>query len=57
MSLTAPLGALAKLVYDRTRPVGSSDEDGVIVASGFLGGESIVGVAVALMSVLSGLFG
>jgi uncharacterized oligopeptide transporter (OPT) family protein len=57
MSLSAPIGALAKVAYDRLRPEGSSDEDGVIVASGLLGGESIVGVVVALMSVATGLFG
>jgi uncharacterized oligopeptide transporter (OPT) family protein len=57
MSLSAPIGALAKVAYDRLRPKDSSDEDGVIVASGLLGGESIVGVVVALMSVATGLFG
>ena len=33
------------------------DESGIIIASGVLGGESIVGVIIALMSVAEGLFG
>lgn len=56
MSLTAPLGALAKLVYDRVRH-GKDDDDGIVMASGLLGGESIVGVIIALATVLSGLGG
>ena len=54
LSLAAPIGALAKLVYDRLRR-GASDDDGIIVASGLLGGESIVGVVIALVAVVSGL--
>lgn len=60
MSLTATLGAVAKWAYDRAcaaRGVGDSEERGVVVASGVLGGESIVGVAIALANVLSGLAG
>ncbi len=56
MSLTAPLGALAKLVYDRVHH-GKDDDDGIVMASGLLGGESIVGVIIALATVLSGLGG
>lgn len=56
LSLTAPIGALAKLLYDRT--AGKSDQDdGIVVASGLLGGESIVGVIVALVSVIAGIVG
>lgn len=65
MSLTAAVGALIKAVYDR---VGSRrgdaaeaetthEESGIIVASGILGGESIVGVVIALISVASGMLG
>ena len=60
MSLTATLGAVAKWAYDRAcaaRGVSDSEERGVVVASGVLGGESIVGVAIALANVLSGLAG
>ncbi len=63
MSLTAPVGALAKLVLDRLR-AGREDEadselshedNGIVVASGLLGGESIVGVLIALSAVLSSI--
>ena len=60
MSLAAPIGALIKVVYDRTVHADDNpqnDEDGIIVASGLLGGESIVGVIIALATVVSGLAG
>ncbi len=60
MSLTAALGAGVKWVYERAcsaRGVEDSEEKGVVVASGVLGGESIVGVIIALASVVSGLSG
>ncbi|MBM6774333.1 OPT/YSL family transporter [Olsenella profusa] len=60
MSLTAALGAGVKWVYDRvcrSRKVDDAEEKGVVVASGVLGGESIVGVVIALASVVSGLAG
>ena len=58
MSLTAALGAGVRWVYERVcaaRGVADSEEKGVVVASGVLGGESIVGVVIALASVMSGL--
>ncbi len=64
MSLSAPIGALAKVVYDLIAKHGkgtegelSHDDTGIIVASGLLGGESIVGVIIALMTVATGLMG
>ena len=63
MSLSAPIGALAKLVYDKLaggKKQASElnhDDTGIIVASGLLGGESIVGVVIALMTVVTGLMG
>lgn len=65
MSLTAAVGALIKAVYDRVgaRRATAADaettheESGIIVASGILGGESIVGVIIALVSVASGMLG
>ena len=67
MSLTAFLGSCAKLAYDkwaarRDAAAGLSDEEkaskdaafqeqGLVVASGLLGGESIVGVILAFVSV------
>ncbi len=65
MSLTAAVGALIKAVYDRIgdgRAAAADaetthEESGIIVASGILGGESIVGVIIALVSVASGMLG
>lgn len=65
MSLTAAVGALIKAVYDRigARRATAADAEtthegsGIIVASGILGGESIVGVIIALVSVASGMLG
>ncbi len=81
MTLSASLGAAAKIIYDRVGAsrggrgsrardamtacpdAGAADgetsheESGIIVASGVLGGESIVGVIIALASVASGLLG
>lgn len=65
MSLTAAVGALIKAVYDHigARRATAADaettheESGIIVASGILGGESIVGVIIALVSVASGMLG
>ena len=60
MSLTAALGAGVRWVYERVcaaRGVEDSEEKGVVVASGVLGGESIVGVVIALASVAMGLAG
>lgn len=81
MTLSASLGAAAKIIYDRATAsrsgrgshahgamtvdagAGSTDgemsheEGGIIVASGVLGGESIVGVIIALASVAGGLSG
>ena len=64
LSLSAPIGALAKLVYDRLRGGTlsddaelSHDDTGIIVASGLLGGESVVGVIIALCTVVAELLG
>ena len=35
----------------------SHEDNGIIVASGLLGGESIVGVIIALVTVIAGLAG
>ena len=63
MPLSAGIGALVKLVYDRLFKGASDtgelshDDTGIIVASGLLGGESIVGVIIALITVATGLMG
>ena len=62
MSLSAALGAVARKVYDAvcrsrgTDPT-AAEENGCVVASGILGGESIIGVLVAFASVAAGLMG
>lgn len=73
MSFTAFLGSVAKLVYDKVRDArdvkagitadekekrdATYNERGLVVASGLLGGESIVGVIIAFISVAMGLIG
>ena len=60
MSFTAAIGALIKLIYDRVHKAPedaelSHDDNGIIVASGLLGGESIIGVVLALITVITSL--
>ena len=65
MSLTAAVGALIKAAYDRVCARRSpaegaettDEESGIVVASGILGGESIVGVLIALAAVAGGMLG
>lgn len=63
MTFGAAIGAAINAVYRRVRPASepagdeeTHEERGIVVASGILGGESIVGVALALASVVAGLF-
>lgn len=49
--------ALDLVVARRRLDAEKADEAGVVIASGVLGGESIVGVLVALASVVAGLGG
>lgn len=60
LSLTAALGGVAKIVFDHMPKSSkdaelSHDDTGIIVASGLLGGESVVGVVLALVTVVTGL--
>lgn len=69
MSFTAALGAALKWAIDRVRAARTASlpaderaardtdaqEAGVVIASGVLGGESIVGVIIAMVSVIAGL--
>lgn len=65
MSFTGALGGLVKVVYDRLAKGRHADADaelshedtGIVVASGLLGGESIVGVIIAMVAVIAGLAG
>lgn len=69
LSFTAFIGALAKIVYDfvcKKRRTGltdeaaeqkqkAQDETGLVISSGLLGGESVIGVIIALATVVMGL--
>ena len=69
LSFTAFIGALAKIVYDfvcKKRRAGltdeaaeqkqkAQDETGLVISSGLLGGESVIGVIIALATVVMGL--
>lgn len=58
LSLSAPIGAAAKLVYDHVcKGDKEAEDEGIVIASGLLGGESIVGVLVALVTVAGALVG
>ena len=62
MSISTVLGAVVRWIYDRVCAARGADDEaaeetGVVVASGILGGESIVGVIVALATVATGLMG
>lgn len=69
LSLTAFLGCMVKVVYDfinkrrlaaeskenRALRLRASEESGLVVAAGLLGGESVVGILIALVVTFSGL--
>ncbi len=62
MTLTTVLGVLVRLGWDRLQAARgvareTADEAGIVMASGVLGGESIVGVVVALATAAGGLLG
>ncbi len=54
LSLTAAVGGLLKFILDRAASKLDADNTGTIIASGLLGGESVVGVVIALILVCSG---
>jgi uncharacterized oligopeptide transporter (OPT) family protein len=55
LSLTVAVGALVRFVVGLFAPNWIKKEDGLVIASGLLGGESVVGVIFALIVVVSGL--
>ena len=55
LSLTAALGGLIKLILDRVKPDLDKKGNGLIVASGLLGGEAVTGVIIALILVGMGV--
>lgn len=52
ISFTVFLGGLTRLVYERVKP--GATTNGEVVASGLFGGEGIVGVTIAIVSMLTG---
>lgn len=71
MTLTTFLGCVIKLVIDGILKIRHSSEkpdealadknadsqDGLVIASGMLGGESVIGICIALVAVFTGLLG
>ena len=49
MSATAFIGGVIRFLVDRFAPEFEKDSKGTIIASGLLGGESIVGVIIAIV--------
>ncbi|MDR0347495.1 MAG: OPT/YSL family transporter [Coriobacteriales bacterium] len=56
LSLTVAVGAAVRFVVGLIAPTWVKKEDGLVIASGLLGGESIVGVVFALGVVVMGLW-
>ena len=52
MSFTVFLGGLVRLGYQRLKPGATTNGD--VVASGLFGGEGIIGVTIAIVSMLTG---
>ena len=57
LSLTAAIGAVVRVVCDHLPFDAVKGDSGMVIASGLLGGESIVGVILALVAVISGVAG
>ncbi len=55
LSFTAFLGGMVKLILDKVKPQWGTNGTGLIVASGLLGGEAVVGVIIALIQVIMGM--
>jgi uncharacterized oligopeptide transporter (OPT) family protein len=55
LSATAFLGGVLKFVIERVVPEWERKGDGMIIASGLLGGEAVVGVIIALVQAIQGI--
>ncbi|MDR2771727.1 MAG: OPT/YSL family transporter [Clostridiales Family XIII bacterium] len=55
LSATALIGGILRVIAQRTAPVWEKGGMGLIIASGLLGGEAVVGVLIALCQAISGL--
>ena len=49
LSATATIGGVLRLLADKLAPKFEKESTGTIIASGLLGGESIVGVVIAII--------
>ena len=56
LSATAAVGGLIRFLVDRLFPSYEKDSSGTVIASGLLGGESIVGVVIAIVMALKAIF-
>lgn len=55
LTLTASIGGVVRLVSEKVWPSSKESETGVVVASGIIGGEAVVSVVIALITVVMGL--
>jgi uncharacterized oligopeptide transporter (OPT) family protein len=55
LTVTVAIGAAVRFVVGLIAPNWAKGEDGMVIASGLLGGESIIGVIFALVAVVGGL--
>ncbi len=55
LSATAFLGGALKFIVQKTTPEWDKQGDGMIIASGLLGGEAVVGVIIALIQAIQGM--
>lgn len=57
LSLTACIGGILKFIIERAAPDWDKKGTGLVIASGLLGGEAVVGVIIALVQAVSGMAG
>lgn len=57
LSATAFLGGALKFMVQKSAPEWDKEGDGMIIASGLLGGEAVVGVFIALIQAVQGMSG
>jgi uncharacterized oligopeptide transporter (OPT) family protein len=55
LSATAFLGGALKFIVEKVAPKWDKKGDGLIIASGLLGGEAVVGVIIALIQAIRGM--
>lgn len=55
LTLTAAIGGVVKLVSEKIVGVSKDNQTGLVIASGVIGGEAVVSVVIALITVVAGL--